>query len=90
MVYMILSLLAVIVIATAHAVKDEYLVVLRWPDNWFFLEMQGDGRYVVIHPARVPTAIVAYGVASVASALHSAFDRVRGRSSHLPVAAHSR
>lgn len=90
MVYTILSLLALSVIATAHAVKDEYLVVLRWPDHWFFLEMQGDGRYVVIHWARVPAAIVGYAAASVASALHSAFDRVRGRSSHLPVAAHLR
>lgn len=78
MFYVTSSVLFLFALCAVQAFRDQYLVVLRWPVGYFYLERGADGRYAVFHPARLPVVIVRFGVLSVVSALHLTRRRVRG------------
>ena len=54
----------------ARALREEYLMVLSWDEAGTFLfERRAEGGYEVLHPARVPLAVLRFGVRKVAPAL---------------------
>jgi hypothetical protein len=73
-----------------RAVRDEHVVVLRWPRKTFFLERSAGGQYRIFPPILFPRAVARYAVLSVLGAIAAAFRRVRGWTTHKPVAAPSR
>jgi hypothetical protein len=86
MIYAASFALLVFAVATVQAVRDEYLVVMRWPVGYFFMERGVDGRYTLFRPVRLPLVVLRYSrLALVARAL-SLSQRVRSRVSHARVA----
>jgi hypothetical protein len=90
MLYTISFGLFLFVLATVQAVRDEYLVVLRWPVGTFFMERGADGRYALFSPARLPLVIVRYSRHALVAAVYSFAGWVRARVSHTRVAVHYR
>jgi ATP/ADP translocase len=76
--------------AAVRAVRDEHVVVLRWPGKTFFLERSSEGQYRIFPVILFPKAVARYAALSVLAAIVGAFRRVRGWTTHKPVAAPSR
>ena len=64
------------VLSAVRAVRDQHLVVLRWPIGYFFLERGPDGRYTIFSPARIPMVIARYGTAVALAGLTALRGRV--------------
>ena len=90
MLYTISFVVFLFVLATVQAVRDEHLVVLRWPVGTFFMERGADGRYALFSPTRLPFVVVRYVRLSLVAGAYSLAGRVRGRVSHARVAVHYR
>ena len=73
-------------IASLHALREQHLVVLRWPSGWFFLVRGADGRYTLFHGARFPVVAASYALVSLAHGVQALGRRVRGWVTHRPVA----
>ena len=87
MLYATLSVLLLFALCAVHAVRDQHLVVLRWPSGYFFLERGPDGRYALFSPIRTPYVVVRFGVVSLVGAVHTTLRRARSRvEAHLPSA----
>ena len=86
MLYTISFVLFLFVVATVQAVRDEHLVVLRWPVGTFFMERGADGRYALFSPVRLPLVIVRYAWLALVAGVYSLAGRVRGRAAHARVA----
>lgn len=72
--------------ASVHAVREQHVVVLRWPVGFFFLIRGPDGQYTLFHGARFPLVVSRHAVACLAGALGAAGRRVRGWTTQRPVA----
>jgi len=59
---------------TGLSVRNEYLVLISWPNQgWFVLERRGeDGKYKMIPYWGIPVALARYGAISSRAALASA------------------
>lgn len=86
MIYTVSFAVFLFVLATVQAVRDEHLVVMRWPVGYFFMERGEDGRYVLFAPLRLPLVVARYARLSVAAGVHSLFGRLRTRPSQTRVA----
>jgi hypothetical protein len=90
MLYTVSFVLFLFVLATVQAVRDEHLVVLRWPVGTFFMERGADGRYALFSPVRLPLVVMRYSRLALVGAVYSAAGWVRARVSHTRVAVHYR
>ena len=86
MLYVLTFVLFFLVTASVHAVREQHLVVLRWPTGTFFLVRGSDGRYTLFHPLRLPLVVTRFGVVSVASRGVAAARRLRTPAARRPVA----
>jgi hypothetical protein len=86
MIYTVLFVLLFFAVATVQAVRDQHLVVLRWPVGYFFMERGADGRYTLFSPVRLPLVVVRYARLALTAAVHSLSRRVRTRVAHTRVA----
>ena len=90
MLYTVSFVLFLFALATVQAVRDEHVVVLRWPVGTFFMERGPDGRYALFSPVRLPFVVVRYSRLALVAAVYSGSRWVRGRVSHTRVAVHYR
>jgi hypothetical protein len=90
MIYTLSFVLLLFVLVTVHAVRDQHIVVLRWPVGTFYMERGVDGRYSLFSPVRLPLVVIRYSRVALMDALHSLSRRVRTRASHTRVAVHYR
>ena len=86
MIYTLSFVLLLFAVATTQAVRDEYLVVMRWPVGYFFMERGSDGRYSLFSPVRLPLVVARYARLTVVAGAHSLSRRVRTRVAHTRVA----
>lgn len=83
-----LLLLLVLARLAEQVVREEFLLVMRWPGHgWFLFEMVRDGRYRMISPARVPLTaarfvghLAARAVGAVQTRPHAVRSRGQGHS----------
>ena len=86
MIYTLLFVLFLFAVATVQAVRDQYVVVLRWPVGTFYLERGADGRYALFSPVRLPLVVIRYSRLTLMAGMYSLSRRVRARLSHTRVA----
>ena len=86
MIYTVSFVLFLFVLATLQAVRDEHLVVMRWPVGYFFMERGEDGRYVLFSPVRLPLVVARYSRLALTAGAYSLSRRLRTRVSHTRVA----
>ena len=86
MIYTVSFVVFLFVVATVQAMRDQHLVVMRWPVGYFFMERGEDGRYVLFSPLRLPLVVARYSRLAVASGIYSLSHRLRTRVSHTRVA----
>ena len=86
MIYALLSGVFLFALAAVRAIRDEHLVVLRWPVGYFFMERQTDGGYLLVSPVRLPLAVLRYSWLALGAAAFSLTRRVRPRAAHTRVA----
>ncbi len=86
MIYTVSFVVFLFIVATAQAMRDQHLVVMRWPVGYFFMERAEDGRYVLFSPLRLPLVVARYSRLAVAAGLYSLSRRLRTRVSHTRVA----
>ena len=86
MIYTVSFVLFLFAFATVHAMRSEYLVVMRWPVGYFFMERADDGRYVLFSPLRLPLVVARYSRLALAAGVQSLSRRVWTRVSHTRVA----
>ena len=90
MIYAFLSVLLLFVLVTVLAVRDQYLVVLRWPVKWFFLQRGSDGQYHIFPAVRLSLVGFGYAVLGAQAALQAANRRMRAAVANIGFAGHYR
>lgn len=78
MTYAVLSVVLLYLFCAVRALRDEHLVLLRWPSGTFLLERVGPGRYDKITFARLPLAVLHFGGLRLVSAAHGLRRRAQG------------
>ena len=86
MIYTVSFVVFLFALATVQAMRDQHLVVMRWPVGYFFMERGEDGRYVLFSPVRLPLVVVRYSRLAISSGIYSLSRRLRTRVSHTRVA----
>jgi len=79
MIYTLLFVLFLFAVATVQAVRDQYVVVLRWPVGTFYMERGADGRYALFSPARLPLVVIRYTRLALVTGIYSLSRWVRTR-----------
>lgn len=86
MLYTLTFVVSFLLIASLHAVREQHIVVLRWPTGTFFLLRGTDGRYTLFHGARFPLLAASHALVSLAHGAQALGRRLRGWATHRPVA----
>ena len=90
MLYTLSVVVFLFVLATVQAVRDQHIVVLRWPVGTFYMQLGSDGRYALFSPVRLPLVVLRYSRLALVAAIYSLSRRVRTRVAHTRVAVHYR
>ena len=86
MLYTLTFVVFFFLIGSLHALREQHVVVLRWPTGYFFLTRGEDGRYTLFHGARFPLVVTAHTMVSLAHSAQALVRRLRGWSPHRQVA----